>query len=217
VDMSGVIAVVSAALSLAALPPLPERGLALETKAGVQLQSLGGRPLATLRGFDLAPDQATAHKLVLRDSQGRLFAFEGRTLRRQPSHRGCRRTDVELLVCTRTIRSGTGVLRERQERSATGCGRSGRPRAVRSSRSGLPSVRSPLPTSWFTGSCAPSVVSRSRLVGFRPARRSSTSQTDLVPETHAASVESTRRSALARCACSCAPSASRSTRCGAAR
>jgi hypothetical protein len=42
--------------------PLPERGLALETEPGVQLQSLGGRPLAALRGLDLAPDQAVAHK-----------------------------------------------------------------------------------------------------------------------------------------------------------
>lgn len=108
--MSGVIAVFSAALSLAALPPLPERGLVLETKAGVQLQSLGGRPLGTLRGFDLAPDQAKAHKLVLRDSQGRLFALEGRTLRRQQLRRRCRLTDVELLVCARTIRSRTRVL-----------------------------------------------------------------------------------------------------------
>jgi hypothetical protein len=108
--MTGVVALLSAALSLTAVPPLPQQGLAVETKAGVQLQTLRGRSLATLRGLDLAPDQATAHKLVLRDSRGSLFAFDGRTLKRQRLGSGCRRTDVELLVCARTIRGASGVL-----------------------------------------------------------------------------------------------------------
>src|SRR5947208_10242214 len=64
--MPGAFAVVLAAV-LTSLPPLPQRGLALETKAGVQLQTVSGRPLATLRGFDLASDQAVAHTLVVRD------------------------------------------------------------------------------------------------------------------------------------------------------
>jgi hypothetical protein len=75
--MSLTIALVSAALALA---PLPERGLSLETKAGVQLQSLDGRPLGSLRGFDLALDQAAAHVVVLRNRRG-LYAFDGHTLR----------------------------------------------------------------------------------------------------------------------------------------
>ena len=81
--MSVAIALVTAAL---ALGPMPERGLALDTKAGVQLQSLGGRPLATLRGYDLALDQAAPHVVVLRTRVGVLYAFDGRTLRRRVPH-----------------------------------------------------------------------------------------------------------------------------------
>src|SRR5437762_12459376 len=76
--MTGAVAVISAAL---ALGPLPERGLALETPSGGQLQSLGGRPLATLRGLDLAADQAIAHKAVFRDRRGRAV----RARRRSPT------------------------------------------------------------------------------------------------------------------------------------
>jgi hypothetical protein len=61
--MTLTIAVLSAAF---ALGPLPERGLALETKAGVKLQSLRGRPVAALRGMNLAMDQAVA-RLPARD------------------------------------------------------------------------------------------------------------------------------------------------------
>jgi len=49
--MPGVLALVLAA-ALTSLPPLPQRGLARETKAGVELQSLRGPPLATLRGLE---------------------------------------------------------------------------------------------------------------------------------------------------------------------
>jgi hypothetical protein len=53
--MVGALALISAAVATAALPPLPERGLALETKAGVQLQTMSGKPVASVPGFDLAP------------------------------------------------------------------------------------------------------------------------------------------------------------------
>ena len=77
--MPGLAALVLAA-SLTSLPPLPQRGLALETKAGVQLQTMAGRPLGTLPGLDLALDQAVAHVVVLRSRRGGLYAFDGRTL-----------------------------------------------------------------------------------------------------------------------------------------
>jgi hypothetical protein len=76
--MTGALALVSAVL---ALGPLPERGFALETKAGVQLQTLSGRPVGTLPGLDLALDQAAPHAVVLRNPRGRLYAFDGHTLR----------------------------------------------------------------------------------------------------------------------------------------
>ncbi|OLD99622.1 MAG: hypothetical protein AUG91_06340 [Actinobacteria bacterium 13_1_20CM_4_69_9] len=107
--MPGALALVLAA-ALTSLPPLPQRGLALETKAGVELQSLDGPPLATLRGLDLAPDQALAHKAVFRDGRGRLFVLAGGRLRRAPLRRGCRATDVQLTVCPRAIRGAAGVL-----------------------------------------------------------------------------------------------------------
>ena len=73
--MTGLAALLSA-VAVSALPPLPERGLALETKAGVQLQTMSGKPLATVPGLDLAPDKATAHGLVMRDRRGRLFSLD---------------------------------------------------------------------------------------------------------------------------------------------
>jgi hypothetical protein len=81
--MTLTIAVLSAAIALG-VPP--ERGLALETNVGVQLQTLGGRPFATLRGYDLALDQAAPHVVVLRNRRGTLYAFDGRTLRRRAPH-----------------------------------------------------------------------------------------------------------------------------------
>ena len=97
----------SAALTLA---PLPERGFALETKAGVQLQSLGGRPLGTLPGMNLAIDQAVAHKAAVRDREGRVFVLDRRGLRTKRFRRGCRTTDLRLTVCPRTIVGPAGVL-----------------------------------------------------------------------------------------------------------
>ena len=46
--MTGALALLSAAAVLGGLPQLPDRGLALETKAGVQLQTMAGKPIATL-------------------------------------------------------------------------------------------------------------------------------------------------------------------------
>jgi hypothetical protein len=84
--MPGALALVLAA-AVASLPPLPHRGLALETKAGVQLQTTTGRPLGTLPGVDLALDQAVAHRLALRTRRGALYTFDGRTLRPARSRR----------------------------------------------------------------------------------------------------------------------------------
>jgi hypothetical protein len=47
--MPGALALVLAA-ALSSLPPLPQRGLALETQGGVQLQTMAGRPLGASRG-----------------------------------------------------------------------------------------------------------------------------------------------------------------------
>jgi len=105
--MTLALAVITAAL---AVGPLPERGFALETEAGVQLQSFRGRPLTTLHGLDLAPDQAVARKAILRDGRGRLFALTAGGLQRAPLRRGCRVTDVHLTVCPRTITGPTSVL-----------------------------------------------------------------------------------------------------------
>jgi hypothetical protein len=56
-DVTGMLAVLSSALSLSALPPLPDRGLALESDRGVQLQTLTGRALVTIPRLDLAVDR----------------------------------------------------------------------------------------------------------------------------------------------------------------
>jgi hypothetical protein len=105
--MTGVLALLSATVALSPLPALPPRGLALETRAGVELQTLSGRRLAALPGLDLATDQASAHTLVLRDRRGRLFALDpkARRLRQRAFRKGCRATDVELVVCAHMIRS----------------------------------------------------------------------------------------------------------------
>jgi hypothetical protein len=114
--MIAALVLVAASLSANALPPLPERGLALETTRGVQLQTLHGRPLGTLPGLDLAPDRKLANYLVLRDGRGRLFTldFRARAVRRSspyPQQRaGCRETDTLLFVCGRTIRDGSRVV-----------------------------------------------------------------------------------------------------------
>src|SRR5256714_6237477 len=106
--MTGVLALLSAA-ALGTLPALPARGLARETRAGVRLQTLAGRPLATVPGLDLAPDKERAHGLVMRDRRGRLFVLDRETRRVRRVYElpsrvpGCRLTDArggfDLLVC----------------------------------------------------------------------------------------------------------------------
>ena len=97
------------------LPQLPGRGFALETRAGVELQTMRGRPLGVLAGLDLAPDKATSHGLLMRDRRGRLYVLDlgSRRVRRvfekpQAVH-GCRLTDarlqVALLVCGHTVKT----------------------------------------------------------------------------------------------------------------
>ena len=97
------------------LPPLPLRGFAQDTRAGVELQTMRGRPLGVLAGLDLAPDKATSHGLLMRDRRGRLYALDrgARRVRQvfakpQPVH-GCRLTDARLqlalLVCGHTVKT----------------------------------------------------------------------------------------------------------------
>jgi hypothetical protein len=130
--MLGVVAVVAAASALAApaptldpqaLPELPSRGLVRDTTAGIELQTMQGRPLGVISRLNIAPDLATSRELLLRDRRGSLFALDRRARRlRQvsdgaPPRRACRVTDRraerELVVCKSTIklRTKSGVLR----------------------------------------------------------------------------------------------------------
>jgi hypothetical protein len=124
--MIGALGVIGASLLSTALPPLPERGLALETATGVQLRSMQGRPIATIPGLDLAPDKKVSSYLVMRDRRGRLFTldFRARVVRRfyeYPQHpAGCRLTDSQLFVCGRTIRDGSRVVARAPRGSPTG-------------------------------------------------------------------------------------------------
>ena len=112
----GMFGVLAAALSLSALPPLPDQGLALDTRAGVQLQTLAGRPLATIPGLDLAVDKKVGRYLMMRDRRGRLFTLDpvARQVRRAFEYparmAGCRRADAMLYVCRHTIVRGTRVV-----------------------------------------------------------------------------------------------------------
>jgi hypothetical protein len=124
--MTAVLGVLAAAAALAGppaldpdqLPKLPQRGLARETVAGVELQTLRGRRLGLLTGFQLAPDKAVSHSLVLRSRRGpRLFTLDvyKRRVRRffegPSSVPTCRLTDArlkrELFACGSTIRTVT--------------------------------------------------------------------------------------------------------------
>lgn len=116
--MTGIVSLIVAAAAMGAggLPHLPERGLALETGAGIQLRTLSGRRLVTVRGLDIAFDKTTAHSLLMRDSQGRLFTLDlvarriRRVYERPRAKAGCRRTDTQLFVCGRSIRSASGLV-----------------------------------------------------------------------------------------------------------
>jgi len=122
--MTAVLAVLAAAAALTAPPPtldrehlaqLPARGLALETRAGVELQTMRGRPLGVLEGLNLAPDKAVSHGLLMRSRRGRLLTLDlyERRVRRfveGPSAvPSCRLTDArirrELFVCGATVRT----------------------------------------------------------------------------------------------------------------
>jgi hypothetical protein len=123
--MTSVLGVLAAAAALAGppaldrehLPRMPPRGLARETPAGVQLQTLRGRPLGLLPGLDLAPDRTVSHSLVMRSRAGRLFTLDlyERRVRRffegPSSVPTCRLTDArlkrELFVCGSTVRTVT--------------------------------------------------------------------------------------------------------------
>jgi hypothetical protein len=123
--MTGVLGVFAAVAAFAAppsldaehLPRLPQRGLARETVAGVELQTLRGRPLGVLVGLDLAPDKAVSHSLVMRTRRGRLFTLDLHERRVRRFFEGpssvptCRLTDArirrELFVCGSTVRTVT--------------------------------------------------------------------------------------------------------------
>jgi hypothetical protein len=64
----GMFVVLAAALSLSALPPLPDQGLALDTRAGVQLQTLAGIYAVSLNG---------KRRLLLRTRQPAGYAMWG--------------------------------------------------------------------------------------------------------------------------------------------
>jgi hypothetical protein len=122
--MTGVLGVFAAAAALAApphldpghLPRLPARGLVRETTAGVELESMRGKPLGTLDGLDLAYDKTVSHSVVLRRGRelltldvqaGRVrhfFEFAATV----PT---CRLTDArihrELFVCGSAVRTVT--------------------------------------------------------------------------------------------------------------
>jgi hypothetical protein len=97
------------------LPPLPARGLVQDTHAGVELQTMQGRPIGLLAGLDLASDRATSHAVLMRDRRGRLYVLDrvARRVRRvfdQPQPvRGCRvidaRLQLSLLVCGHTVKT----------------------------------------------------------------------------------------------------------------
>ena len=122
--MTGALALLAAASTLAGAPPtlerdhlpvLPQRGLVRDLRNGVELQTMRGRPLGVLRGLSPAPDAATSRDLLMRDGRGSLYVLDRRARRvRQisdgpPTRRPCRVTDrraqVQLIVCKSTIRT----------------------------------------------------------------------------------------------------------------
>lgn len=125
VDMIAPVGVLIAAATLAPpaaptldpqhLPALPARGLTLQLRAEVQLETMQGRPIGVLNGLFPAPDKATGDGLIMRDGRGRLFLLDlgrrrVRRVREQLSPvRGCRVTDgrvrLLLLVCGHTVKT----------------------------------------------------------------------------------------------------------------
>jgi hypothetical protein len=161
VDTMGVLGLLAAVAALSGapptlnpqrLPPLPLRGFAQDTRAGVELQTMRGRPLGVLAGLDLAPDKATSHGLLMRDRSGRLYVLDRGAHRvrqvfakPEPVH-GCRLTDARLqfalLVCGHTVKIalfGAGsakptlrVVAKPLDGSVTGCGLCSPPEGARS-------------------------------------------------------------------------------------
>jgi hypothetical protein len=95
--MLGVFAVLASASALAApptltldpqaLPELPVRGLVRETVAGIELQTMQGRPLGVIPRFDLAPAQWSAEceiPLAFLVVDGVMRPYGGRTMEDAP-------------------------------------------------------------------------------------------------------------------------------------
>jgi hypothetical protein len=122
-------------LDPAHLPPLPERGLIRQVRGGVVLETMRGRPLGLIRGFQLAIPAGT-HGALLRKPTGGLFGIDLFERRVRPvvpmptPFAGCRVADAtprrQLLVCGRhldvvALRPGA----ERQRRVVAGPRRGG--------------------------------------------------------------------------------------------
>jgi hypothetical protein len=125
--MAGVFAVFVAAAAIAApptlnpqrLPQLPAQGLVHTTTAGVQLETLKGRPLGLLRGLRLS-QVLGAHGGLLQSADGDQFFVidpKARRLRRVDpfkgsAPKGCKFTDVgkhtRLYVCGPVLKTVTG-------------------------------------------------------------------------------------------------------------
>lgn len=126
--MNGILAVLATAAALSGpaaldpqhLPVLPARGLARQTTAGVELQTMRGRAIGVLPRLSLAPDVATSSDLLMRDKRGSLYALDRRGRRVHqvsdgpPPQRACRVTDrrggLRLVVCKSTIKIGTRIV-----------------------------------------------------------------------------------------------------------
>ena len=125
VDMIVSVGVLISAATLAApaaptldpqhLPALPTRGITLQLRTGVQLETMQGHPIGVLKGLFPAPDKAMGSGLIMRDGRGRLFVLDLRRRRVRPVReqlspvRGCRVTDgrvrLLLLVCGHTVKT----------------------------------------------------------------------------------------------------------------
>jgi hypothetical protein len=89
VDMIAPVGVLIAAAAFAApaapmldplhLPALPTRGITLQLRTGVRLETMQGRPIGVLRGLFPAPDKAAGSGLIMRDRRGPRCAVLGRT------------------------------------------------------------------------------------------------------------------------------------------
>jgi len=196
------------ALDPQALPELPVRGFAQDTRVGVQLETTSGRPLGVLRGLDLAPDKAVSHQLLMRDRRGHLFVLDlhrlqvRRYFEAPSSVSGLspdRRTDSTRAPRGAGARSGSrstdrpgaspssASSHARLGRSGIGCGQRSRRETRTYWRSGQRSARCRL-RSWCRMASGartaaarwPKPRNRPFSAGCRTGARSSTSRTDLV-------------------------------------